>query len=345
MNVADAQTEALGSVSVIIPVYNSTASLGRCLESVFGQTLRPNEVIVVNDGSTDNIEEFIQAYQDKIIYLSQANQGPAAARNAGMKIATSEFIAFLDADDYWLPDFLMKCVTFLQEHSEAIAVSVGQLIKLLGKSDIIRPHFLAAKTVGRSLAPLVIEDFFNFWATHSHITTGSNVIRLQAIKLAGFQRGDLRLSEDLEYWGYLATYGKWGFIPEVLLVCDPMPFIPKGGWMKRYKKRYEMCPTIEEWQKRLIPRLQPQDLAGFHAMRGRVAFAYAHAKILSSAHVDARSLVSIYGHEMPNNLYTTTLRIGDRLGGPIWWMICRLFRLREYVKSFLIGLKYRPSKA
>jgi glycosyltransferase involved in cell wall biosynthesis len=88
-------------ISCIIPVYNGELYLRESIESVFAQTYRPLEIIVVDDGSTDGTAGSVAAYGDLIKYVWQANAGPAAARNRGVSEAHGQFIAFLDADDLW----------------------------------------------------------------------------------------------------------------------------------------------------------------------------------------------------------------------------------------------------
>jgi glycosyltransferase involved in cell wall biosynthesis len=92
-------------VSVIIPVYNGGRYLRAALESVFAQTYRPFEVIVVDDGSADDSGVIAQSFSD-VRYIRQANQGVAAARNTGIEAALGEFLAFLDQDDLWTPEKL-----------------------------------------------------------------------------------------------------------------------------------------------------------------------------------------------------------------------------------------------
>lgn len=81
------------NVSVIIPTYNSAVSLVRSIDSALGQTLKPKEVIVINDGSTDNTAEIVGNYKDKILYLEQANQDSSAARNRRLHIVTGKYAA------------------------------------------------------------------------------------------------------------------------------------------------------------------------------------------------------------------------------------------------------------
>ncbi len=96
----------MSSVSVIIPAYNAERYLAEALASVFGQSRVPEEIIVVDDGSTDRTEEVVRKHGEAIRFLKQPHRGPGAARNLGVESARGEFIAFLDADDLWLPEKL-----------------------------------------------------------------------------------------------------------------------------------------------------------------------------------------------------------------------------------------------
>jgi glycosyltransferase involved in cell wall biosynthesis len=90
-------------ISVVIPVFNGAAYIGQAIESVLGQTLPPREVIVVDDGSTDETADAVRKYQPRVVYRRQPNQGPGAARNLGIRESKGELLAFLDSDDLWLP--------------------------------------------------------------------------------------------------------------------------------------------------------------------------------------------------------------------------------------------------
>ena len=104
-------------VSVIIPVYNGERFLAEAIDSAFAQVYRPIEVIVVDDGSDDRSAEIARFYAD-VRVLSQGNSGLAAARNAGIAVATGAFIAFLDADDVMLPTNLRIQVDYMHDHPE-----------------------------------------------------------------------------------------------------------------------------------------------------------------------------------------------------------------------------------
>jgi glycosyltransferase involved in cell wall biosynthesis len=110
-------TEEHPLVSVIIPVYNGGRYLRAALESVFAQTYRPFEVIVVDDGSVDDSGVIAQSFPD-VHYIHQANQGVAAARNHGIEAARGEFLAFLDQDDLWTPEKLKLQMDHLLSHPD-----------------------------------------------------------------------------------------------------------------------------------------------------------------------------------------------------------------------------------
>lgn len=105
-------------VSVIIPAYNASRFISAAIESVLTQSYVNREVIVVDDGSTDGTGKSIQKYLDKILYIHQANSRQAVARNHGIRYAKGELIAFLDADDVWLPDKLKQQVQLFRQNPE-----------------------------------------------------------------------------------------------------------------------------------------------------------------------------------------------------------------------------------
>lgn len=102
-------------VSVVIPFYSHKDWLLESLESVFDQTYHDYEVILVNDGSKEDINDVLEKYRGVIKYLEQENKGPAAARNYGMSVAEGEYIAFEDSDDIWLPNKLTEQVSFMED--------------------------------------------------------------------------------------------------------------------------------------------------------------------------------------------------------------------------------------
>ncbi|MFZ0052424.1 MAG: glycosyltransferase family 2 protein [Desulfobaccales bacterium] len=293
-------------ISVIIPAFNAATCIKRCLESVLRQTHLSCEVIVIDDGSTDTTTDILRKYDDRITHVHQENQGPSAARNHGLRLARGDFVAFLDADDFWLPDFLSRCMEFFKQHYEAAAVSTGQKIITWDGRSVLNPPLLQG--VLRQEKPKLLGEFFHFWAEQDHIRTGSCVIRRKLIDQAGYMREDLRLGEDLEYWGYLATYGTWGFIPEVLWIGDGTACDAAQGWLTKNRQRGKMCSTIEDWQQRILPRLKHENCEGFRVVRGRVAQTFAYAKLLGGDISGARHIALCYGSDFPTNRVSKIFR-------------------------------------
>lgn len=111
------ESERNPRVSIIIPAYNTASLIATCLDSVFSQTFCDFEAIVVNDGSPDTpqLEQALQPYREKIIYIVQPNKRAAGARNTAIRAASGELLAFLDSDDSWLPDHLASQVKLFDE--------------------------------------------------------------------------------------------------------------------------------------------------------------------------------------------------------------------------------------
>jgi len=112
-------------VSVIIPTYNRAGYLQEALESIFQQNLSPTEIIVVDDGSTDDTEEVVRRTRTPVQFYRQEHKGVAAARNLGLRVAAGDLIAWLDSDDLWEPEFLSTVVPLLASHPELDGVYCG----------------------------------------------------------------------------------------------------------------------------------------------------------------------------------------------------------------------------
>jgi glycosyltransferase involved in cell wall biosynthesis len=117
-------------ISVIVPAYNVETYIGKCLDSILSQTYRDLEVIVIDDGSTDNTSNIIAHYagDSRLKYVEQKNSGVSAARNAGISAATGDYLAFVDSDDYLEPDMYKKLLAALIESQADIAVCNYNLI-------------------------------------------------------------------------------------------------------------------------------------------------------------------------------------------------------------------------
>ena len=131
------ETVSLPSVSVVIPCYNGDSYLGQAIDSVLAQSWYDFEVIVVDDGSTDNTAEVTRSYCDqRIRYEYQANRGLANARNTGIRLARGKYLAFLDADDTFLPAKLQLQITYLNDHPE-VGLLVGGFLRIDAEGNVL----------------------------------------------------------------------------------------------------------------------------------------------------------------------------------------------------------------
>jgi len=127
-------------ISAIIPAYNAEKYLSQAIDSVLAQTYRPIEIVVTDDGSTDSTAAIARSYPE-VRYVHQPNQGPPVARNAGLANSAGEMIAFLDADDYWPPHYLMAQSEYLAQQGELGCV-VGRFQNFL-EDGIEKPDWVA----------------------------------------------------------------------------------------------------------------------------------------------------------------------------------------------------------
>jgi glycosyltransferase involved in cell wall biosynthesis len=197
-------------VSVIIPAYN-IGYIGEALESVFTQTFRDYEVIVVNDGSpeTMQLEKTLLKYQHQIHYFEQKNRGISGARNTGIRNARGEFLAFLDSDDLWLPEFLAEQLKFFAENPSFDMVC----------ADCI--YFGNTELTGRTWQILDPIDnpatFEKVLPTHGGAFASFALLRRETVLKVGFFEEELRLLEDYEYWlRLLYRGGRLAYLPKVL---------------------------------------------------------------------------------------------------------------------------------
>ena len=306
------------------------ASVGVAIDCALAQTRAPLEVIVVDDGSTDETARIIAAYGDKVVHLTQANAGQGAARNTGLAVAKGEFVALLDADDYWKPEFIERMEDFLDAHPQAVAASCAFLVER-AKGDYYGPsHYQQIKAEHPD--GLILDNFFDFWADHDHVRTGTVLFRRKVVDEIGVQNPELRISQDLEYWAMIATVGPWGLVPEVLWVGTSDRIARKYGWRKRYAARRKRAPTIPAWERRVVPRLSAEHQRGFARVRGRVAAGLMSAHALGGSRSSAQDLLRNYGDDMPRGVSMRILSVADRFGAPGWALAMFALRLIDRLK-------------
>lgn len=202
-------------VSVIIPTYNSARYLPAAIDSALAQTLRDFELIVVDDGSTDETAAILCSYGDRLLALHQDNRERSAARNAGIRAASGEFIAFLDADDLWLPDKLDRQVAALRDHPEVVLVYCqAAYIDTEGRPT----RFRGKDKSGDNASDLVIADRTRDLLLGNVVAGGGStpVVRRRALDISGLFDESLIYPEDWGLWTRLARLGPFAYIPQPL---------------------------------------------------------------------------------------------------------------------------------
>lgn len=181
-------------VSVVIPAYNAAGHIAAALDSVFSQTFTDYEVILANDGSPDTaeLERAIQPYFSRIIYFKQQNRGPSSARNLGIRHARGEWLAFLDSDDAWMPDYLAEQLELLHANPDLDMVYCDALLE--GQTIAAGKTFMQ---VCPSTGPVTFESVL---VEQTQVLTSSTVVRRQRIMTAGWFDEELHRSEDHDLW-------------------------------------------------------------------------------------------------------------------------------------------------
>jgi len=187
-------------VSVIIPAYNTAPLIGSCLDSVFSQTYLDFEVLVVNDGSSDTkqLEQVLQKYASRLVYIKQENKRAAGARNTAIREARGEFVAFLDSDDIWFPDHLASQMAFLDQNpsfdmvysDSLLGVDAGSHTRFMERCPSHGPVTFAALVVERC-----------------QVSISTVVVRKTAIVKAGLFDESLARCDDYDMWLRAAWHG------------------------------------------------------------------------------------------------------------------------------------------
>ncbi len=210
-------------IAVVIPLYNKEKYVKRAIDSVLAQSRTDYEVIVVNDGSTDDGPEIVrQMRDDRVRMVDQPNAGVSAARNRGIREARSELVAFLDADDEWLPPFLETIVEMARRYPEAGAYATGyRLVK--GQGDVCRDITIGGDGVQCGC-------YFDLTRRGVEICSASSTaVRRRVFDRAGTFRVGYRLGEDLDMWFRIGLYYPLACSPRICALYHyypPDPALP-----------------------------------------------------------------------------------------------------------------------
>ncbi|MEK7790803.1 MAG: glycosyltransferase family 2 protein [Deltaproteobacteria bacterium] len=258
-------------VSVIIPTYNRAAYLKEAIESVLRQTYPPSQLIVVDDGSTDETPTVLSFYKERIKCLYQKNRERGAARNLGIRSSHGEYVAFLDSDDLWLPDHLKMCVSALEmEPDHGVAFSNAYRIDASGK--------IIAKNAKGVWKGDVLEKIIKKYSSGG-CNSSSAVVRKGLFFNEGGQAGffcedpALSGSEDWEMWVRLASCTR--FLPvdayTVKLRCHPEQSSQR---IEKMERSMTLALDLVFQNKALIPKIKKWKREGYSSLYTIIATNY-----------------------------------------------------------------------
>ncbi len=273
------------NISVVIPAYNSQDYIADSIKSVFNQTWKPKEIIVVDDGSTDKTADVVNSLDPpdglKIVLLRQENSGPSAARNRGLKAANGNWIAFLDSDDIWKPEKLAAQVSCLSDNPESGLI--------FGDMELLRP--------GKDMIASAFQKFgfpdgcqnrewknaFERLLERNPIPTSSVLVRKKAIQLAGYFDEQLWHGEDYDLWLRLALSVKITCIPDVVLTKrllgnnlsedEAKFFYSKFYILKKIIRQYDLSLSCRERIKQIF-LAESKQLSYLYYIKGLYALSF-----------------------------------------------------------------------
>ena len=196
--------------SIVIPVYNKEKFISKTIESVLNQNFTDYELIIVNDGSTDQSEAEILAFKDnRIQYFSKKNEGVAFSRNFGIEKATANYICFLDADDFWYPNFLETMYRYSLELPKQKVFAAA--IEIETKNKCIPAHYSITKK-----SDFEIVNFFNASQKECVLWTSSVCIHKSVFEKIGTFDTNIKHGEDTELWIRIGLQFPIVFIRKIL---------------------------------------------------------------------------------------------------------------------------------
>ena len=194
------------TVSVIIPTYNRAHLIGKAIKSVLNQTYQDFEIIVVDDGSTDNTGEIVKSFDNfKIRYISNSNnRGASAARNTGIRASQGEYIALLDSDDEWLPEKLDKQIKVLQNKSPEVGVAYSDVLYIDKNGKNMNRKLSNPGKEGYIYEDLLGENYVG--------TPSALLIKKECFNRVGLFDDLLNAQDDWDMWIRIAKYYRFAFI-------------------------------------------------------------------------------------------------------------------------------------
>ena len=215
---SESEKDTAIQISVVIPAYNIEQYIERAINSVLAQTRPADEILVVDDGSKDATAEKVKAYGDKVRYIYQDNRGLSGARNTGIRESNYDWVAFLDGDDEWLPDYLRLQTTILEQNPE-LKWSTGNFVCCLCEEDRRGAHIDPKKAKQRLGGRPYASNYFESLTCGLTGNADTTVIYKQIFQEVGFFNEQQAFAEDHEMWWRIAfQYPSIGYVAEPIAV-------------------------------------------------------------------------------------------------------------------------------
>ncbi len=223
-------------ISVVIPLYNKASSIVKTIDSVLAQTLSEWELIVIDDGSSDNGPHLVAAYTDpRVRLIKQTNAGVSAARNKGAELASNEIVAFLDADDYWDPAHLANLNTLITKFPEAVFYATA--FSVVEEDGSIRK--IRVRNEGQAPEQLLMKDYFaEVLEVERPVQVSSFAVKKGMLaKVGGFPIG-ITSGEDIITLSRLACTGDLAYskIATAYYVLPPVSFEKRSRIIRQPQK-------------------------------------------------------------------------------------------------------------
>lgn len=228
--------------SVVIATYDRAQLVVEAVQSVRRQTYAPIEIVVVDDGSTDDTAERLAQFGDEIVYIHQDNAGVSAARNRGLKAATGHYVALLDSDDQWHPEKLAKQVAFMQAHPDfGMVLANTRVTSIDGEVHHNRPREYIPRD-GYTLDTVLRAP---------QLVPSAVLLHRRVLDDVGYFDTSLKTAEDIDYMLRVALAHKIGVIDEDLTFCSQ----EHGGLSDLHQTYHDHIYVTERFVNRYGARL------------------------------------------------------------------------------------------
>jgi glycosyltransferase involved in cell wall biosynthesis len=264
-------------VSVVIPTYNMAGWVTDAVQSALAQTFREYEIIVVDDGSTDDTEAALAPWRDQIRYIRQENMGQSVATNTGVLAARAPYVAFLDADDLWMPEKLARQMPGLLADDE-IGLSCTDF-SIQSPTGAVVPSFFQS---GKGFAE---GHVFDEMLDHCWVANPTAIVPRRVFDAVGFFYPTLNLGQDFHQWLRIAHTWKVTAVPDVLCRVRQRP-----DGRRPFESAYRSAIRTRESLLHAIPGLSARRQRVVRHQIAELAYRIGHRRILEGRTREARDV-------------------------------------------------------